>query len=40
MFNAEASITIKQKQITERGTSIQWKGDPAVSYNGSKAATL
>ena len=33
MCKAEATITIKQnKQKTERGTFIQWKGDRALSY--------
>ena len=40
MFCAEAAITIKQnKNKTKRGTSMQWKGDPALSYNGEKTAT-
>ena len=35
----EAEITIKQnKKKTERGSSIQWKGDPALSYNGANTA--
>ena len=39
MFSAETAITIKQNKKTERGTSIQWKGNPALSYNGAKTAT-
>ena len=39
MFSAEAAITIKQNKKTERGTSLQCKGDPALSYNGAKTAT-
>ena len=40
MCSDEASNTVKQnKQKTERGTSIQWKGDCALSYNGAKTAT-
>ena len=39
MCSAEAAITIMQtKQKTERWTSIQWKGDRALSYNGAKTA--
>ena len=39
MCSFEAAIAIKQiKQKTERWTSIQWKGDPALSYNGAKTS--
>ena len=38
MFSAEAAITIKQNKKTERGTSIQSNGDPALSYNCAKTA--
>ena len=41
MCSAEATITIKQdKQKTERGTSIQWKGDHELSYICANTATL
>ena len=39
MFITEATITIKQNKKTERVTSIQWKVDRALSYNGAKTAT-
>jgi len=39
MFTAKAAITIKQNKKAESGTSIQGKGDPALSYNGTKSET-
>jgi len=39
MFSAEVANTIKRHKKTERGTSTQWNGDPALSYNGAKTAT-
>ena len=39
MLRAEAAITIKQNKKKERGTSIQYKGDPKLSHNGAKTAT-
>ena len=39
MFTAKATITIKQNNKVESGTSIQGKGDPALSYNGTKTET-
>ena len=40
MFSTEAAITIKQKNKTERSTSIQLKVDLALSYNGAKTSRL
>ena len=41
MFRAEAAITIKQNKTKNgEGTSIQFKGDRALSFNGAKTATL
>ena len=38
MFSADAAITNKQNK-TERERSMQWKGDPALSFNGANTAT-
>ena len=31
-------LQLSKTKKTERGTSKQWKGDPALSYNGAKTA--